>query len=169
MMKLVSVIRRVRDWLNMLAWLPPLVARLTIGSVFITSGWGKLHHLDKVTQFFQSLGIPWASFQAPFASGTEFVCGILVLAGLMTRAASVPLIVIMIVAICTARAGDLTAVSDVSSLLSSFDKLTGFIEYLYIALLLWLVAYGPGVVALDALIARLLDRGATADNPAADS
>src|ERR1051325_9033505 len=49
-----------------LDWLPGLLSRLTIGGVFIQSGWGKLHHLDKVVQFFTSLGIPAPQIQAPF-------------------------------------------------------------------------------------------------------
>ena len=41
-----------------LRWLPPTVARLTLGWIFLQSGWGKLHSLPKVIEFFRSLGIP---------------------------------------------------------------------------------------------------------------
>ena len=127
-----------------LRWLPPTVARLTLGFVFIESGWGKLHGLDRVVAYFDELGIPAPGFQAPLAAGTELVCGILVLVGLATRLASLPLIGTMIVAILTARRGDLNGVSD----------LFGFIEYLYIALCLYLGAYGAGPLSFDAVFAR---------------
>ena len=73
------------------------VARVTVGWVFVESGWGKLHHLDKVQAFFESLGIPAASLQAPLVASLEFGGGLLLLAGLATRLASLPLMVIMAV------------------------------------------------------------------------
>ncbi len=127
-----------------LRWLPPTVTRLTLGWVFIESGWGKLHSLPKVIAYFGELGIPAPQFQAPLAATAEFVCGILLLVGLATRLASLPLIVTMIVAILTARRADLNGVSD----------LFGFIEYLYIVLCLWLGAYGAGPISLDAVFAK---------------
>jgi putative oxidoreductase len=127
-----------------LRWLPPTVTRLTLGWVFIESGWGKLHSLPKVIAYFGELGIPAPHIQAPLAAGTEFVCGVLLLLGLATRVASLPLIGTMIVAIITARRADYNGISD----------LFGFIEYLYIVLCLWLGAYGAGPISLDAIFAK---------------
>ena len=64
-----------------LRWLPPTVARLTLGWIFLQSGWGKLNDLPKVIAFFGQLGIPAPQFQAPLAAGTEFLCGALMLLG----------------------------------------------------------------------------------------
>jgi len=127
-----------------LRWLPPTVARLTIGWIFLQSGWGKLNDLPKVVAFFTELGIPAPQFQAPLAAGTEFLCGALMLLGLGTRLASLPLIGTMLVAILTALRGDIHELSD----------LFGLAEYLYIALLLWLGAYGAGPISLDAVFAK---------------
>ncbi len=127
-----------------LAWLPPLVARITVGWVFVLSGWGKLHSLPDIVEYFRTLGIPAPEIQAPFASGTELVCGALLLVGLASRLASVPLMVVMTVAIMTARLEELT----------SAGALYGFIEFTYIALLLWIAVAGPGPLSLDALILR---------------
>ncbi len=132
-----------------LRWLPPTVARLTLGWVFVESGWGKLQNIQKVVGFFTDLGIPAPQIQAPLAAGTEFVCGVLMLLGLATRLASLPLIGTMIVAILTARRAEITGVSDVF----------GFIEYLYIALCLWLGAYGAGPISLDAVFAKRFEAG----------
>ena len=68
-----------------LSWLPPTVARLAVGWVFFQSGWGKLHDLGKVTDFFTELGIPAPGFHAVLTSSTEFVCGSLLLVGLGNR------------------------------------------------------------------------------------
>lgn len=125
-------------------WLPGLLSRVTLGWIFLESGWGKLHNLDKVTEYFVSLGIPWAHFQAPLVSGLELICGFLLLIGLGTRIASLPLMGIMAVAIRTALWEDVT---DLSSFL-------GTSEFLYILLLIWLVIYGAGIISIDFLIKR---------------
>jgi uncharacterized membrane protein YphA (DoxX/SURF4 family) len=40
--------RLVLDVASSLRWLPPTLTRLTLGWVFIESGWGKLHNLPKI-------------------------------------------------------------------------------------------------------------------------
>ena len=131
-----------------LRWLPPTISRLTLGWIFLQSGWGKLNDLPRVIAFFSDLGIPAPQIQAPLAAATEFVCGALMLLGLVTRFASLPLIGTMLVAILTAKRGDIHELSD----------LFGFAEYLYIVLALWLGAYGPGPISLDSLISRRWER-----------
>lgn len=141
----IAVYDRLVVGLSHLEFLPQLVARITVGYVFIESGWGKLHNLEKVTGYFQSLGIPAAAIQAPFAAGSELVFGAAVLIGLFTRLSAIPLLVIMVVAIITAKREELNGIS----------ALFGFIEYLYIVLLLWLVVRGGGCLSLDRqLVAR---------------
>lgn len=133
---------------NALSWLPPTVARLTVGLVFFQSGWGKLHDLQKVTDYFTELGLPAPAFQATLASTTEFVCGTLLLVGLATRFAAVPLMVTMTVALRTA----------LWSQIDSLGSLFGLAEFLYIALLLWLATSGAGPLSLDWLIERARQR-----------
>lgn len=130
-----------------LKWLPPTVARITVGWIFLQSGWGKLHNLPKVVGFFTELGIPAPQIQAPLAAGAEFVCGALLLLGLATRLASLPLMVVMVVAIVTAKKDDIHELSD----------LFGMAEYLYIALLAYLAAYGAGPVSVDRILAKRLE------------
>ncbi len=59
-----------------------LAVRLYWGWQFAQSGWGKLHHLDKITDFFTSLSIPFPAANAHFVSGLEFIGGILLIMGL---------------------------------------------------------------------------------------
>jgi putative oxidoreductase len=123
-------------------YLAPLLARITVGVVFVTSGWGKVHNLDKVTEFFGELGIPAPAFQAVFVSYVELVCGALLLAGLFTRLVAIPLAITMIVAIITAKAEEIAGIAD----------LLGTVEFAYVVMLLGIVLTGPGKVSLDALI-----------------
>ena len=141
MCKIREFILTVTSKLN---WLPALISRVTIGFIFIQSGWGKLHHLDKVIQFFASLGIPAPQLQAPFVATVEFGCGSLVLVGLFTRIASIPLIGTMVVAILTAK---MRGVAD----LSDFFSLS---EYLFIVLLVWLIVKGAGELSVDHILSK---------------
>lgn len=129
-----------------LSWLPLAAARAALGTVFVQSGWGKLHDLPRVVDYFASLGIPAPQFQAPFVACVELAGGALLLAGLFTRVASVPLAATMVVALLTARRADLASVSD----------LFGAVELLYLLLLGTLAGFGAGALSLDALLVRRL-------------
>ena len=142
---------------NALQWLSPAVARLTVGLVFLQSGWGKLHDLEKVTNYFTELGLAAPAFQARLASTAEFVCGVLLLLGFATRFAVVPLIVTMCVAIRTAQWEQVDGIG----------SLVGLTEFAYIALLVWLGTNGAGPLSLDRLIARGWQQRAAEQMPAA--
>ncbi len=126
------------------SWLPPLVARIVVGWVFLWSGWGKLSALQQITENFRGWGIPRPEILTPFVSGVEFVGGALLLVGLFTRIAAAPLVVVMIVAILSAKAADV----------DSLETLLGFEETSYLALFLWLAVAGPGPLSLDHLLTR---------------
>ncbi len=124
------------------AWLPPLFARLVVGWVFMWSGWEKLNALDRITGAFVSWGIPFPHILTPLVSGVEFIGGLLLLLGLFTRIAAVPLVIVMIVAVISAKWGDV----------NSLETLLGFEELAYMALFGWLAVAGPGPVSLDRLL-----------------
>lgn len=130
-----------------LSWLAPLLARIAVGWVFLMTGWGKLNSLDQVINFFRSLGIPYPELQAPFVAGVELVCGTMILVGLFTRVAALPLIGTMVVAIATAQWSNV----------SNLAGFLGLVETLYIVCFVWLAIAGPGAVSLDALIRPLLN------------
>jgi putative oxidoreductase len=134
----------ILDLSRIFTWLPPLLARLTLGWVFFHSGLGKIQNIDRVIGFFTSLGLPSPIFSAHLVGYTELIAGILLIAGLATRLASIPLIIIMTVAIRTALAEKVT----------DFSSLAATQEYLFIVLMIWLMVAGPGKVALDALVAK---------------
>ena len=132
-----------------LEFVGPLVARFTLGVLFVSTGWGKVHSLDKVTAFFTELGIPAPAFQATLVSFVELIGGALLILGLASRLAALPLVVSMAVAILTAQREQVHGLPD----------LFGLVEWTYLALLLWVALAGPGKVSLDhVLFAR--SRGA---------
>ena len=141
---LIKLGNKILDIAKLFQPLGPLLARITVGWVFVTAGWGKIHNIDKVIGFFTSLGIPAPVFQAHMTAYTEFIGGLLLIAGLATRISSVALGIIMIVALKTALAEDI----------HGFTDLVGLTEYLYLVMLVWLAVAGPGKLAIDALIAR---------------
>lgn len=122
-----------------LDWLAPLVARITLGVLFVSTGWGKVHNLAKVTAYFSELGIPFASVQAPMVSFIELIGGALLVIGLASRLAALPLMGSMAVAILTAQRENVHGLPD----------LFGLVEWTYFALLLWVAFAGPGKVSLD--------------------
>lgn len=136
---------------KVLSFIPPLIARIAVGWVFVEAGWGKLHNLENVTNYFRELGIPAPEIQAPMASVTELVCGALLMLGLFTRLAALPLIVVMCVAIWTAQHEYLTSAK-------SWSDLFALSEFLYIALLTWLAVYGGGFLSADRLLGKLCGR-----------
>jgi putative oxidoreductase len=126
------------------AWLPPLFARLVVGWVFMWSGWTKLNHLPQMIQNFTEWGIPFPQFMTPFVSAVEFGGGLLLLMGLFTRIAAPPLVVVMVVAIISAKWYQV----------DSLETLLGFEEAAYMALFGWLAVAGPGPISLDHLLMR---------------
>lgn len=126
-------------------WLPPLFARVVVGWVFLWSGWEKLNALPQITQNFIDWGIPFPQFMTPFVSSVEFFGGLLLLLGLFTRVAAVPLVIVMIVAIISAKWDQI----------DSLETLLGFEEVSYMALFGWLAVAGPGPISLDYLFQKL--------------
>ena len=150
-----SLVRWFIDWPEgvgrQLAWLAPLFARITVGWVFLWSGWGKLNNLPQVTENFVGWGIPFPHVLTPFVSGVEFFGGLFLLLGLLTRISAGALGITMIVAIKSAKWGDV----------DSLETLLGFDEFEYLALFLWLAIAGPGPVSLDRLLQRFRGRPAS--------
>jgi putative oxidoreductase len=138
------MLKKVQSLLFKGSWFPVLLARVSVGWVFIESGWGKLHNLPKVIEFFQSLGIPAPELQARVVALVELGGGFCLFVGLCARLVSLPLTATMVVAIVTAKRADINSISD----------LFGMEEYLFILVFLWVLFCGPGRVALDTLIVR---------------
>lgn len=81
-----------------------IVVRLMVGAVFVSEGIQKfLYPADVGAGRFARIGIPAPDIVAPTIGGLEIACGGLVLLGLFTRLAVLPLISIMLTAIATTK------------------------------------------------------------------
>ena len=125
-----------------------LAIRLYWGWQFAQSGWGKLHHLDRVTDYFTTLNLPQPHFTAICISSLELVGGILFALGLGTRVISLILFVNMTVAYWTAEKDAFLQV------LSDPDKFTGAAAYTFWLATLIILIFGPGFWAIDTLLAK---------------
>ncbi|MFO1031739.1 MAG: DoxX family protein [Planctomycetota bacterium] len=123
-----------------------LLTRLVFGQAFLVTGWGKLGNLAGITKFFEELGIPLASVQAPMVATIEFVGGILLLLGLGTRYVTLLLMSTMLVALATAHRGDF---GPAFLLDKSFADVT---PLPFLVGLLFVFARGSGPLAADRLL-----------------
>lgn len=82
-----------------------ILVRLLVGLVvFLPEGVQKLAFPDLLgAGRFAHIGIPYADLMGPFVGVVEIVCGALIIVGLLTRLAAIPLIIIMLVAIASTK------------------------------------------------------------------
>ena len=140
-------------WLANCARSPLLLAiRLYWGWQFAQDGWGKLHHLSRVTEYFTSLNLPAPGATALGVSIIELVGGILLAVGIGSRLISLILFVNMTVAFWTAEKEAFLGV------LSSPDKFQAADAYNYWFAALLILILGPGLFAVDTLIGRWMSR-----------
>jgi putative oxidoreductase len=123
-----------------------LLVRLYWGWQLIESGWGKLHHLDKVTDFFTSLGLPMPAQTAVAISCLEFFGGIFLAIGLLSRLTALALTINLIVAYITADREALF------SIFSDPDKFYAAAPYTFLIASLIILIFGPGKFAVDTLL-----------------
>lgn len=122
------------------------LVRIMVGLVFVMHGGQKLfvYGIAGVAQSFQQMGIPFPEFSAVLATASEFGGGLLLLFGLLTRLAAIPMAFTMLVAILAAHWG------------KGFFASSGGYEYALL-LMVTLVGFafaGSGAFALDNVVWR---------------
>jgi putative oxidoreductase len=125
-----------------------LFVRLYWGWQFMVDGWGKLHNLPKVIEYFGSLGLPAPGPTAYFVSILELVGGLLLALGLGGRLIALLLTANMTVAYIT---GDRDALL---SIFSDPDKFSAAAPFTYLMASLVILVFGPGRFSLDYLSER---------------
>ena len=126
-----------------------LLVRVYWGWQLAQSGWGKLHNLDKVTEFFGSLNLPMPAQMALAISCLEFFGGILLAIGLFSRLISLVLTINMIMAYVTADREALF------SFISDPDKFSAAAPYVFLVASLIILIFGPGKFCVDYVLRRL--------------
>lgn len=123
-----------------------LAVRLYWGWQLIESGWGKLHHLDKVTAFFSSLNLPMPAQTALAISSLEFFGGIFLALGLLSRLTALVLTINMVMAYVTADREALF------SIFSDPDKFYAAAPYTFLIASLLILIFGPGRLSVDSFV-----------------
>jgi putative oxidoreductase len=141
-----------------------ILVRLLVGLVvFLPEGIQKLAFADVLgAGRFTKIGIPFPDVMAPFVGTFEIVCGSLIILGLWTRLAAIPLIVIMIVALVSTKLPSLLGHDVWMFHLAQDIKRTGFWSMMHearadLTMLLgcvYLLIVGAGRWSLDARLAR---------------
>jgi putative oxidoreductase len=139
-----------------------LLIRLMVGGIFFSEGLQKfLYPADLGSGRFAKIGIPAPEFFGPFVGFFEVTCGLLLLAGLATRLAAVPLIVTMLVALFTVKIPILIGSEFLGFSLRPLPRY-GLLSMLHesrndIAMLLgslYLLITGAGPLSVDAKLAK---------------
>jgi putative oxidoreductase len=120
--------------------------RLAVGLIFFTQGILKYIDPHMGVLRFTRIGFPYPNFTAHFVGTFEVVCGLLVVAGLFTRLASIPLLIIILTAIATTKLPELWRPAQGLWFMVS-DARTDFAMTMS---LLFLISVGAGAWSLDA-------------------
>ncbi len=121
-----------------------LLARLVLAYGFYEPAMNKWNNIDSVGQWFGSMGIPFPTLNAYMAATTETLGVVLLAIGFLTRIISVPLMVIMLVAIYTVHYANGFSAGD-----------NGFEIPLYFLLFLGLfMSHGAGKFSVDYLLSK---------------
>ncbi len=119
-----------------------LFARLLVAYGFYEPAMMKWQDMKSVAEWFGSMGIPFPTLNAYMAAGTEITGVVLLTLGLFVRIISIPMIIIMIVAIVTVHLHNGFSAGD-----NGFE-----IPLYYMAFLLIFLSHGAGKFSLDRLI-----------------
>lgn len=83
---------------------PTILIRIMVGGIFLSEGLQKFLYIDDVgAGRFAKIGLPVPELLAPFVGSVEFVCGGLVLVGVLSRLVIVPLLGVITVAFLTTK------------------------------------------------------------------
>ena len=127
---------RLSEYLQSIAL---LLARLVVGYGFYDPAMTKWSDINSVANWFSSIGIPLPTFNAYLAASIESVGVVLLIVGFFTRIISIPLIVIMIVAISAVH-----LTNGFSAGNNGFE-----IPLYYMIFLIIFLAFGAGRISLD--------------------
>lgn len=136
-----------------------LAIRLYWGWQLMQSGWGKLHHIAGVTEFFTSLGLPAPHFTSIAIANLELFGGALLALGLGSRVIGLLLTVNMVVAYITA---------DREALISVFSDPGKFYNadpFTFLMASLLVLIFGAGFFSLDRIVQLKVLRHATVVSP----
>lgn len=143
-MKMIKVYNKILAKIDVLKDVPPLFFRLILAYGFFGPAMMKLKNFDNIVEWFSGMGMLFPTLNAYMVTATETAGFIFLFLGLATRLISVPLIVVMLVAIFSVHLdGGFEAGNN------------GFeIPLYYLLMLFSLIVTGPGKLSVDAIISK---------------
>lgn len=117
-----------------------LLLRLAAGAMIIPHGYAKLKGFSKMSGQFADPFHIGSTLSLSLTIFAEFFCGMLIVLGLFTRLASIPLIIAMAVALFYAHHGDI------------FGK--GEMAALFLSIFLTILLVGPGRASVDGMMGK---------------
>ena len=124
---------------SLLKDLPLLFMRLILAYGFYMPAKNKWADIGAIADWFGSMNYPLPTLNAYLAAGTEAAGVVLLTLGLLNRVISIPLIIVMLVAILTVHAGNGFSAGD-----NGFE-----IPLYYMIMLFTILVYGPGKISVD--------------------
>ena len=143
-----KILNNIINYLKKLKDLPPLLFRIVLAYGFYGPAMMKLKNFNGIVEWFSGMGMPLPKLNAFLATGTETAGFVLIFLGLATRLISIPLMVVMIVAIITIHLGNGFEAGN-----NGFE-----IPIYYLLMLFSLLITGPGKISLDALITKFYNK-----------
>ena len=142
--KMIGVCDAVSERVSFLKDIPLLMIRLVLAYGFWGPGMMKWSNIDGIAEWFGGMGMPFPTLNAYMSATTEVGGAILLVLGFAVRIISIPLMVVMVVAITTVH------------LANGFEAgNNGFeIPLYYLIMLFTLLIYGGGNIGIDGLIRK---------------
>ncbi len=145
---MLSLYKNIIEKLDLAKDLPPLFFRLILAYGFYGPAMMKLGNIDGIIEWFSGMGMPFPALNAYLATATETAGFVLLFLGLGTRLISIPLIIVMLVAIFTVHIGNGFEAGN-----NGFE-----IPLYYLLMLFSLIITGPGRISLDALTGKFVQK-----------
>ena len=142
--KIIKIHNSFSKKMEMAKDLPLLAIRLVLAYGFWGPATMKWNNIDGIIQWFEGMDMPFPTLNAYMATATEMAGVILLLFGFFTRLISIPLIVVMLVAIFTVHYSNGFEAGE-----NGFE-----IPLYYLIMLFTLLIYGGGKFSLDSIIKR---------------
>jgi len=139
-----NIYKKIINFLKKLKDIPPLFFRIILAYGFYEPAMMKLKNFNGIVEWFSGMGMPLPKLNAILVTGTETAGFVLLFLGLATRLISIPLMVVMIVAVTTVHLGNGFEAGN-----NGFE-----IPIYYLLMLFSLLVTGPGKISIDSLITK---------------
>ncbi len=140
--KLLNAYENIESKLKSLSDIPLLLMRFVLAYGFWGPAMMKWKNMESIIDWFDGMGMPFPALNAYLAATTELLGVVLLVLGLFTRLISIPLMIVMFVAIFTVHISNGFEAGN-----NGFE-----IPLYYILMLFALLVFGAGKISLDFLI-----------------